>query len=78
MSVSSEPCYECGRAIPDGLGQSARACIGVLPGGAQYWAWVDICPDCAQRSEQRRRLWLSVVLVLVALLSGAVAYPLLP
>ena len=78
MSVSSEPCYECGRGIPDGLAQPARACLGVLPGGAQHWAWVDVCPDCARRSVLRRRLWLSVVMVLVALLTSAVAYPLLP
>ncbi len=78
MSVASEPCYECGRAIPDGLGEPARAYLGVLPGGAEHWAWVEVCPDCARRSARQRRLGLALVFVVVALLTSAVAYPLLP
>jgi hypothetical protein len=78
MSVSSEPCYECGRGIPDGLGEPARACLGVLPGGVEHWGWVEVCPECARRAERRRRLGLLLVFVLVALLTSAVAYPLLP
>jgi hypothetical protein len=78
MSISSEPCYECGDVIPDGLGQPARTCLGVLPGGAQYWVWVEVCPECARRTGRERRLWLALVFLLVALLTFVVAYSLLP
>jgi hypothetical protein len=78
MSVSTELCYECGRGIPDGLGEPARACLGVLPGGARHWARVEVCPACARRAERQRRLWLALAFALVALVTGAVAYPLLP
>jgi hypothetical protein len=78
MSVSIESCYECGHAIPDGLSEPARVCLGILPGDIQYWAWVDICPDCVQRLGMRRRLWMSLVFVLVVVLTFTVAYPLLP
>jgi hypothetical protein len=78
MSVVSQPCYECGRDITDDCGQTARVCIGLLPGGDYCWAVVDICPDCARRTAGQRRLWLAVTFVLVALLTFAIAYPLLP
>jgi hypothetical protein len=78
MSVASEPCYECGRAIPDGCGEPARACLGVLPGGAEHWVQVEVCPECARESARQRRLGLMLVFVLVALLTSAVAYPLMP
>jgi hypothetical protein len=78
MSIASEPCYECGRGIPDGLGQPARACLGILPDGAQYWAWVEVCPECAQHAARLRHLWTALTFVLVALLTSAIAYPLLP
>ncbi|HEX5271008.1 MAG TPA: hypothetical protein VFW33_10990 [Gemmataceae bacterium] len=78
MSVASEPCYECGRAVPDGCGEPARACLGVLPGGGRHWAWVEVCPACARKSARQRRLALLLVSVMVALLTSAVAYPLLP
>jgi hypothetical protein len=78
MSVSSEVCYECGRGIPDGLGEPAQACLGVLPGGAQHWSWVEVCPDCARRAARHRRLWLALAFALVAALTSAIAIPLLP
>jgi hypothetical protein len=78
VSVSSELCYECGSAIPDGLGESALACLGVLPGGAEHWVEVEVCPECARESARQRRLGLLLVFVLVALLTFAVAFPLLP
>ncbi len=78
MSVASESCYECGRAVPDGRGAPTRACIAVLPGGARHWAWVEVCPDCARKSARQRRLGLLLVFVLVSLLTAAVSYPLLP
>jgi hypothetical protein len=78
MSVSPDCCYECGCDIPDGLSEPARACLGILPGGAQYWDWVDVCPECARRNSARRRARLMLALLLVALLTSVIAYPLLP
>lgn len=77
MSIASETCYECGRDIPDGLGQPASACVGTLPGGTFLWSWVDVCPECALKSQRRSRLWLAFACVLVALLTFAVACPLM-
>jgi hypothetical protein len=78
MSVSTDSCYECGRGIPDGVGELAHVCLGVLPGDIPHWAWVEVCPECARRAGLQRRLWLSLVFVLVAVLTSIVAYPLLP
>jgi hypothetical protein len=78
MSISSEPCYECGRCIPDGSGEAAQVCFGILPGGARYWTWVEVCPECARRSARDRWLWRAVAFVLISILTSAVAYPFLP
>jgi hypothetical protein len=50
----------------------------MLPGDVPYWAWVEVCPNCVQRSARDRRLWLSLAFVLVALITSILAYPLLP
>lgn len=78
MSIVTEPCYECGCGIPEGYGEPVRACLGTLPGGEQYWSWVEVCPECARQAVRRRRLWMAMTFVMVALFTSAVAYPLLP
>jgi hypothetical protein len=78
MSVAYERCYECGCAIPEGCAEPARACLGVLPGGAEHWTWVDVCPECALSAARQRRLGLLLVFVVVSLLTMAVAFPLMP
>jgi hypothetical protein len=72
-----DTCYDCGCVMPDG-GQPFLACLWKSPaGGAEHWAEVEVCPICARRRDRRRRVWLTVLCILVALLTAAVAYPLL-
>ncbi len=78
MSISCDVCYECGSEIPEGDGQSVRACLGMLPGNVPHWGWVEVCSGCTQRSARNRRLWLTIAFVVVTVLTGALAYPLLP
>jgi len=79
MSVSSEPCYECGRNIPDGWGEPLYACLWRLPGlGEERWDWVEVCPSCASRQRRDRVLLLGMVSLIVGALTALVAYPLLP
>ena len=63
---------------PEGLAEPARACVGMLPGGVPHWLEVDVCPECAHQMHRRRHLWQTLTIVLIALLTSLLAYPLMP
>jgi hypothetical protein len=73
----SDSCHDCGREVIDARQVLARLWKSPAD-GREHWGAVPVCPDCARQRDQWRQVWLSVVLVLVALLTAAVAYALLP
>jgi hypothetical protein len=77
MPISSESCHECGRDIPNGLGEPLRACLWNVPAASgEHWGWVEVCPSCARRLRLRRAAILVVVSLVVGGLTAIVAYPL--
>jgi hypothetical protein len=79
MSVSSESCYECGRDIPDGLGEPLYACLWNMPSaGGEHWAWVQVCPSCGGARRSQRRALLTAVSLFVSALAALLAYRFLP
>jgi hypothetical protein len=78
MYLIAESCHDCGREIPDGLGEPRLARLPGRPAtGAEGWGWVQVCPACGTRRQRRRRTVLALVSLLVAALALLVAYPLL-
>lgn len=78
MSVSTESCYECGRDIPEGLGEPLYACLWSMPrGGATYWGWVQLCPSCGGGRRLRHLALLIGFSLFLAALTALVAWPLL-
>jgi hypothetical protein len=79
MSISTESCYECGRDIPEGLGEPLYACLWSMPrGGATYWGWVQVCPSCGIGLRHRRQALLVGFSLFVAALTALTALVLLP
>jgi hypothetical protein len=76
--ATPDTCYDCGREVI--AGEEVPACLWQSPsrGGAEYWGWVEVCPACARRRDQRHQALLMVVVLIVAALTAVLACPLLP
>jgi hypothetical protein len=72
-----DTCYDCGRATADP--HEYLACLWrSASGDAEHWGPVEVCPTCARQREQQRRRRLFLTCLFVAMVSAAVAYPILP
>jgi hypothetical protein len=74
----SDACYDCGREVA--VGQLAYACLwkAPAPDGTEFWGWVEVCSACARRRDRRHQVLLAVVVLIVAVLTAVLAYPVLP
>src|SRR5689334_4485336 len=78
MPVSTESCFDCGQVLFAEEGEPLRACLWELPGAGEYWASVQICPECAAQRRYQRALTLLVAVVVVSALTALAAFPFIP